>query len=80
MMSPLTRTEAQQRATTIRVSRMAVALDLDQGPETFGSRAEIHFEPPHPRPSSTCARSGWPASNSTARTSIRRRSSTAGWR
>ena len=43
-MSPLTRTEAQQRATTIRVSRMAVALDLDQGPETFGSRAEIHFE------------------------------------
>ncbi|MCA0290573.1 MAG: aminopeptidase N [Actinobacteria bacterium] len=43
-MSPLTRTEAQQRATTIRVSRMVVALDLDQGPETFGSRAEIHFE------------------------------------
>ena len=43
-MPSLTRTEAQQRAAAIRVTRMAIRLDLDQGSEHFGSRTEIHFD------------------------------------
>ncbi len=43
-MPSLTRAEADTRAATIRVTSMVVHLDLDQGPEHFASRAEIHFE------------------------------------
>jgi aminopeptidase N len=39
----LTRVEAQDRAALIRVTSMTVDLDLDQGPERFGSTTRIRF-------------------------------------
>jgi aminopeptidase N len=42
-MAPLLRTEAERRAELLTVDRMEVDLDLDRGPETFGSRTRIGF-------------------------------------
>src|SRR5512139_3955058 len=39
----LTRVQAQDRAALISVTSMSVDLDLDQGPERFGSTTRIRF-------------------------------------
>ena len=43
-MPSLTRDEAVHRADLLSVTRMEVELDLDRGPETFGSLTRIHLE------------------------------------
>ena len=42
-MPSLTRDEAIARADLLSVTRMEVELDLDQGPEVFGSVTRIHL-------------------------------------
>src|SRR5690349_14144276 len=42
-MASLTRTEARLRSDLLTVDRMEVDLDLDQGPDRFGSRTSIRF-------------------------------------
>ena len=42
-MASLLRTEAERRAELLRVDRVEVELDLDRGPETFGSRTRVSF-------------------------------------
>ncbi|HEX5428875.1 MAG TPA: aminopeptidase N [Pedococcus sp.] len=42
-MASLLRTEAERRAGLLRVHRVEVDLELDRGPETFGSRTRVTF-------------------------------------